>query len=231
MISAFKNIAKSKGYKIYTDPFKLNIWGIRSKASTPNRFDDTLSVFYNSSETERIQWRKHSFKITTDPSTYWLTNPIKPRGTAILAQGQYENAYKVDLHRGKYYALCQRLEKVKIIVDYNKDNVLDFKNTRTQTGMFGINIHRARKLGVTYEIDNHSAGCQVFQNADNFNFFMRLCEMHRKAHGNRFTYTLIDNRQQLKGKVKNGLKIGLITTGLLLTGGLIYNQLTKIKVA
>lgn len=227
MIQALKNIAKSKGYQIYKEPFKLNVWGVRSKSTKPNKFDDTLHVFFNSATSGFAKWKFYSFKITTDPSTYWLNNPMKPRGTAILAQGQYQNAYKIDLHRRKYYALCQRLGKVKIIVDANKDSVLDFKNSHTEFGMFGINIHRAKKIGVTYDINTHSAGCQVFQSATDFNFFMGLCETHRKFNGNKFTYTLIDNRTRIKGNVKNALKVGLVATGVLLASGLIYYQITK----
>lgn len=152
---------------------------------------------------------------------------MKPRGTAILAQGQYVDAYKIDLHRGKYYALCQRLGKVKIIADYDRNNVLDFEGVRFETGMFGINIHRARKTGTTYTISNHSAGCQVFQNADDFKFFMHLCELHRNANGNKFTYTLIDNRTHRKGKVSAGVKTGLIAASLLIGGGLLYHQFNK----
>lgn len=231
MISAIKNIAKSTGYQIYTTPFKLNIWGIRSKHIKPNKFDDTLCVFFNEKKSGKVKWKTYCFKITTDPGTYWLKNPIKPRGTAILKQGQYLNSYKIARHRGKYYALCQRLGKVRIIVDFNRDLVLDFKNIKTETGMFGINIHRARKTGTTYRIDNHSAGCQVFQNANDFSFFMRLCEMHRKIHGNKFSYTLIDQRERLKGNIKQALKFGIIATGVLVTGGLIYKHFKEGKVA
>gem|GEM_PF-3629660 len=127
------------------------------------------------------------------------------------------DVYKIDRHRGKYYALCQRHGKVKVIRDYNRNAILDFFSGTPDYGMFGINIHRARKTGTTYKVDNYSAGCQVFKKAKDFELFMRLCEMHRKAHGNSFTYTLIDKRMQAKARLKRAV-IGLTVAGLLTAG-------------
>lgn len=142
---------------------------------------------------------------------------MHPQGTAMLAPGQYKDTYEIALHRGKYYALCQRLAKVNVFRDYNRNAVLDFYNGRLDTGMFGINIHRARKTGTTYTVDNHSAGCQVFQKVSEFNFFMKLCEKHRSLYGNRFTYTLVDIRRESRQRAKRAL-IGLTAIGLAALG-------------
>lgn len=220
LLIRIKNIARKKGYKIFTDPYKLNIWGIRSKSTVPNTFNDTLYVFYKDF---KRRWIKYTFQCTTDPGTYWLNNPIQPQGTAILAPGQYIDTYKIDRHRAKYYALCQRLKKVKIIRDYNRNARLDFYNGSVHYGMFGINIHRARKTGETLTVDKHSAGCQVFKRASDFNLFMKLCEMHRKFHQNRFSYTLIDQRMEFRQSIK-GLLIGTIAATALIGVGLWLNE-------
>jgi len=94
---------------------------------------------------------------------------------------------------------------------------LDFYNGREETGMFGINIHRARKNGETYSIDRYSAGCQVFKNANDFNFFMKMCEVHKKLYGNKFTYTLVDKRMEFRSKLKK-ITISSVLIGLLLGG-------------
>jgi hypothetical protein len=151
---------------------------------------------------------------------------MAPQGTAILAPSQYVNIYKIAKHRGKYYALCQRNGNVEVIRDYNRNSILDFYNGVRKKGMFGINIHRARKTGVTYEIANHSAGCQVFQKASDFDFFMRLCEMHKKVHGNQFTYTLIDKRIELRESLKR-TAIGLIGASALVTAYWFLNDETE----
>ncbi len=163
---------------------------MRSENTNANSFDDEIHVFYR---TPIGNWNYHSYKATTDPGTFWLNNPSYPQGTAILAQGQYKDAYAIGQHRGKYTAFIQ-VKPVTVIRDYDRDAVLDFNNGNLQTGSFGINIHRAESVGTTKSIDRYSAGCQVFQNADDFKQFMDLCETHKSLHGNTFTYTLIDFR-------------------------------------
>ncbi len=226
MIGKLKHIARQKGFRIFKEPFKLNIWGVRSRSTRPNQFDDEMHVFFVGDRQPIKKWHHYVFSITTDPGTYWLKNPLHPQGTAMLAAGQYVDTYKIDRHRNKYYALCQRLGKVRVFRDYDRDALLDFNNGRPDSGMFGINIHRARKSGTTYTVDNHSAGCQVFQRANDFNFFMKLCEIHRKLHGNKFTYTLIDRRTAFRSAVKRAA-IGLLGLGALTTGYLLYNQHNK----
>lgn len=217
MIKRIKTIAQEKGHVIYTEPYRLNIWGFRANTEKPNVFDDELHVFTNVSQTKIAKWAYLVFKITTDPGTYWLQNPLNPKGTAILKAGQYLDAYSIDKHRNKYYALCQRLAKVTVIRDYDRDAILDFNNGKEQTGMFGINIHRARKTGSTYSVDRHSAGCQVFKNAQDFDFFMKLCEVHRKLYGNKFTYTLVDKRMEFRKTLKK-ITISSVLISLLLGG-------------
>ncbi len=217
MINRIKTIAQEKGHVIYTEPYRLNIWGFRANTEKPNVFDDELHVFTNISQTKIAKWAYLVFKITTDPGTYWLQNPLNPKGTAILKAGQYLDAYSIDKHRNKYYALCQRLAKVTVIRDYDRDAILDFNNGKEQTGMFGINIHRARKTGSTYSVDRHSAGCQVFKNAQDFDFFMKLCEVHRKLYGNKFTYTLVDKRMEFRKTLKK-ITISSVLISLLLGG-------------
>jgi hypothetical protein len=217
MIKRIKTIAQEKGHVIYTEPYRLNIWGFRANTEKPNVFDDEMHVFTNISQTKIAKWAYLVFKITTDPGTYWLQNPLNPKGTAILKAGQYLDAYSIDKHRNKYYALCQRLAKVTVIRDYDRDAILDFNNGTEQTGMFGINIHRARKTGSTYSVDRHSAGCQVFKNAQDFDFFMKLCEVHRKLYGNKFTYTLVDKRMEFRKTLKK-ITISSVLVSLLLGG-------------
>jgi hypothetical protein len=184
---------KQKGYTVYEQPFELNIVGIRKNSNISNRFDDSITVFYKNREGN---WQWFSWPATTDPGTYWLKNPDAPKGTAILKSGQYRNAYIIGLHRGKYTALVQRgPNPVTVMRDYNRDNVLDFNTGKEQTGYFGINIHHASVNGTTKTIDRYSAGCQVFANISDFNVFMTLVQRHKTLYGNKFTYTLIDERQ------------------------------------
>lgn len=223
MIAKIRHIARRNNFVIYREPYKLNIWGFRSKNEKPNLFDDELHVFFNTSETRLAKWVYFVFKCTTDPGTYWLKNPMHPQGTAMLAPGQYVNTYAIGLHRGKYTALVQALGKVKVVRDYDRNAILDFYNGRYDVGNFGINVHRAKKTGITYEVEDHSAGCQVFQNASEFDFFMKLCAAHKKLHGNKFTYTLVDQRMEFKTVMRRSA-IGLAVATTIVIGYLLMNQ-------
>jgi len=77
-------VAKRKGYKVFKAYRKLNIWGIRSKNQSPNKFDDELHVFFNNSKGRIPKWKHFVFPVTTDPGTYWLNNPMNAQGTACL---------------------------------------------------------------------------------------------------------------------------------------------------
>lgn len=190
MLSKMKSLFKKKGYELNTRPYELNIVGKRSAQGQPNRFDDEIHVFY---KTRVLNWEYHIFKATTDPGTYWLKHPMNWQGTAILAEGQYKNAYKLGLHRGQYLALVQ-IGKVEVIRDFNRNNSLDFISGKKVNGYYGINIHRASLRGTTKFVDKYSAGCQVFANISDFNKFLEMCKKHRGLYGNKFNYTLIDYR-------------------------------------
>jgi hypothetical protein len=190
MLSRVKAILRDYNYVLYTKPYQLNIVGLRSRSTVSNRFDDEIHVFYVQ---PNGKWNYHIYPSTTDPGTYWLNNPAYEEGTAILAQGQYVDAYAIGKHKGLYDALVQ-VKPVTVIRDYDRNAILDFYNGNKHPGNFGINVHRAESKGTTKYIEKYSAGCQVFQNANDFNEFMALCERHRKLYGNVFTYTLVDFR-------------------------------------
>jgi hypothetical protein len=219
-----KSILKRKKFAVNDRPYELNIVGIRSHNVLPNRFDDEIHVFYKS---KPKKWEYHIFKATTDPGTYWLKNPMQPQGTAILAQGQYVDAYQIGLHRGQYKALVQA-KPVTIIRDYDRNAKLDFLNGHAETGFFGINIHRAFAHGKTKIVDKFSAGCQVFANANDFEFFMELADRHAKLYGNKFTYTLLDFRA-MRREAWRRIAIGTLTLGFGLIGLYYYDTNEKRK--
>lgn len=189
------SVMESKGYRIYNTPdidWNLNIVGIRASPTSAKTFDDTLLVFHQFMGS----WDVTYYPITADPSDHFLKNPRHKKGTAILKEGQYVGAYKIDKHvtsRSSYEALCQRLGKVTVYRDGNKDGNLDFKSEHT--GMFGINIHRGPRNG-KYDAKNtkYSEGCQVFADQRHFFEFMAKCRFGRTAFGNKFTYTLLNEK-------------------------------------
>jgi peptidoglycan hydrolase-like protein with peptidoglycan-binding domain len=172
---------QSLGHKIMCDgDFHLNLFGIRNPNAKSNSFDDILGCAY----TEKGLWKVHFWPGTCDPGTYHLENPGRVEGTAILVEGQY-SAWKIDLHGGKYEALCQRAAEVRVYRDADKDANLDMDPDSIMEGYFGINLHRSSKSG-------ESAGCQVHARLDGFNEMMALAHKQVDVLGEDvFTYTLM----------------------------------------
>lgn len=192
----FEKLFKKKGYAYFTNgDYNLNIIGVRSDQNrkVTNAYDDYLVLIYKTNG----NWTRQVYNITTEPGLTYMKNPSNSKGTAILAPGQYRGAYSVDLHRGKYKALCQRNKAVKVYRDGNKDSMYDLVPEKLDTGMFGINIHRSSEYAVTKNINNYSAGCQVFSDPNQFKSFMNLVNKSKDIFGNSFTYTLIDEKDMV----------------------------------
>lgn len=224
ILPKLRAMLRHKKFKLYTRPYELNIVGLRSASTVPNRFDDEIHVFY---KINQIKWNYHIFKATTDPGTFWLRNPLQPQGTAILAEGQYVNAYALGLHRGQYTALVQQ-RPVSIIRDYDRNAILDFYNGRKTKGLYGINIHKASSKGAAKSVDKNSAGCQVFENASGYQQFMQICNRHSQLYGNAFTYTLIDFRTVKKETYRRiALSAGLMSLMALAYLGFTGNSKVK----
>lgn len=186
-IEAIKDVFLNRGYEWNADTrdYQMNIVGIRNKVSTVDIFNDTMCWIYWLNGKQIIKTAIY----TSEPGLYYLQNPINSKGTAILACGQYKNAYGIRLHRGLYDALCQN-EPVIVYRDDNEDKKYDY-GKNAEEGEFGINIHRAAKQGEVEVVGKYSAGCQVFKNAQSFNSFMSVCFKRRDLYGNKFTYTLL----------------------------------------
>jgi|TARA_R110000787_G_scaffold149065_3_gene263067 hypothetical protein len=194
-----QNTVEGKGYKYFHDEqnksYDVNIVGIRNSATgtkITNKFDDTMTISYKD---EDGKWIYNEYVCTTDPGDDWTDNPWLAKGCAILKPGQYRGSHKIRLHGGKYTALGQKKD-VTVYRDFNKDDRYDFDELTCDTGMFGINIHRATALEgktSTY-VNKWSAGCQVIASNDEWHEFLGICQEARAIHGNSFSYTLIDSR-------------------------------------
>ena len=179
---------KSQGYVWFdgAKDYDVNIVGVRN--ATPgqkvtNLFDDKLTLSYKVGG----EWFFHEWDATTEPGKKGVMQFHNSGGVARLVPDQYRGVYKVSMHQGKYQALCQRLGDVTVWRDKNRD--MDFDEIIRDTGMFGINIHKAGT--VSNFVENWSEGCQVFKRTKDFLDFMVLINRAKEIHGNHFTYTLI----------------------------------------
>ncbi len=182
-------VMTGKGYAVFENgpSHNLNIIGIRTDNDEANTFNDwvTVSYFFDGI------WNSFVFPATTDPGTHWRLAPMNVRGTAIMKPGQYRGAYKVGKH--KNYKALEQKGPITVYRDANKDATLDVTEVETDVGNFKVNIHRANRGRASVLVDKWSAGCQVFQDPDHFDFFMALCERARANFpANSFTYTLLE---------------------------------------
>jgi len=166
--------------------YNLNLVGIRTADSNANTFNDWFcAAFYTDGQPHLFAWR-----CTTDPGLFYLENPLNVAGTAVVMPGQYSGLWTMGMHQGKYSALVQ-VGPVTVCRDNNRDGVVDTDGDR-QTGLFGINCHRAAQALPSHQVDKWSAGCQVLANPLDFALLMSLCRLSAIRYGNRFTYTLIE---------------------------------------
>lgn len=185
-----ESAVKSKGYVWFEDNnnknYDVNIVGVRNMTTgdkVTNVFDDFITISFK----EDGQWKFYCWNATTDPGKKGVMEFHNKKGVARLVPGQYRRTWTVDKHQGKYDALCQRLNNVTVWRDSDKD--LIFENMLTDTGMFGINIHKAGQDSTW--VENWSEGCQVFKRVKDFDVFMSICKKAAKIHGNSFSYTLL----------------------------------------
>lgn len=184
---------QSLGYKVFDNDSKnynLNLVGLRTADTKPNTFNDWEYVFWKFAGS----WEVMKFQITTDPGLYYLKNPMNKLGTAIVKPGQYPGMWVPGLHLGKYPALVQH-GPVTVIRDFNRDAYLDYDSGVEESGVFGINNHRAVENGRSVMVDQWSAGCQVFQDYYEFEIFMRIISEAQKNWTPSFTYTLLTEKQ------------------------------------
>lgn len=183
--------AKALGHEIWGDPWRLWLFGVRAPNRNANAFDDMLGCVYVDDEG---LYHAHYWPGTTDPGDYYLEHPMNRAGCAILVAGQYLDTWTIDLHAGKYEALCQRAGEVEVYRDPSMDDKLDLDPSTIAKGYFGINLHAAtRTEGKTSTVvGKWSAGCQVHASADGFKMMMSLAHQQQDKTGLKtFSYTLM----------------------------------------
>ena len=195
-VDHIRRALEHKGYKFFENgDYNVNIVGIRNsltKNQVTNKFDDLITVCYKIGG----EWNYHEFDCTTDPGTHWVENCMIPeKGVAILKEGQYRGSHKIRKHQGRYEALGQ-CRPVTVYRDNNRDDVYNLNTEKTDTGLFGINIHRATKYAgkKSTQVDKWSAGCQVIASNDDWTKFMKIMRKARDTWSNSFTYTLIESK-------------------------------------
>lgn len=188
MVPAILNTVQELGFVVFTEgDYNLNIIGERFK-SAPNTFNDILHVVF---KVDGL-WQHHQFKCSTEPGLFWLENPSRVDGCAVLqSPQQMRGAFELGLHKGTYTCLRQR-KVVKVWRDSNKDAVIDYGEL-ADSEAWAIQIHRASKQRTSTRVNRWSAGCTVVANPASYDIFIQICEQQKRHRGwSSFTYTMID---------------------------------------
>lgn len=187
---AITDAMKRLAFPVFKGEYNLNLIGIRNHDQDANTFNDVLVVMYDLDRKVVM----HTFPLTTDPGVYYRENPLNVDGTAVLVPGHYPGCWQLGTHQGKYHALVQR-GNMAVFRDNNADQAIDTDPDSVETGLFGINLHRASANHSSLRVDRWSAGCQVLANPADFDLVMALANKSALAYGQRFSYTLLTEEQ------------------------------------
>lgn len=107
---------------------------------------------------------------------------LNSKGVAILQPGVY--SYKIGTHRGKP-ALVQngsvRVDRYPLVDDINQaKKFTTFSPGNSETGNFGILVHRANSSGTTSNVGYYSAGCIVFATASDLDYVVNKMKKDRQ---------------------------------------------------
>lgn len=153
---------------------------LRSLPGKPNSYDDLLCALYGEDSIE-------CFRCTADPGRYYLNNPMRPSGTAILAHDQHiKAAFQAGTHRGLYPCLTQT-RPLPVWRDGNKDGVVDYGG-KIYVDSQGVQIHAGGR--VLENVDRFSAGCVAIFLED-WPRFIELAMQSIRANGPTLSLSVI----------------------------------------
>jgi len=175
------------GYPWWTKPYDLNLFGVRAKGYRPDHYDDRLGIAYTDKYGNKLLFEVAA---TTDPGLYYLNNPMNSRGCAYLKPGYYKGSHCLGTHKG--YAAIVQCGPVTVYRIRNSEDTLKLSEMPQDTGIHGINIHRALASGLADTVGKFGAGCQVTPWAEDLNYMRALVAMQRTFVGtDRVSYGLI----------------------------------------
>ncbi|WP_019503846.1 hypothetical protein [Pleurocapsa sp. PCC 7319] len=188
---------EERGYSLDRGQGEVNLIGIEGmnldgtpNNDAPNVFNDLIGCLVFENERPKF---KGLYVGTTEPGRYYTVNKLNAKGAARLEFGQ-QRCWRTGLHNGKYEALVQTGDRVKVWRDGNQD--YSRTGDTRDTGFFGINIHHGGSNPIN-NIGRYSAGCQVIRSTKDFAEFMQIVKSDLRWRTNLkhiFKYTLLWNQ-------------------------------------
>jgi hypothetical protein len=189
---------KSKNYKIFEKTMELNLVAFRNKknvkdeeiSNVTNKFDESLAVFYKD---EKNEWQLIEYSITTVPGLVPQSKNL-PNKVAILRSGQYYEVIRLGNYLGNENYKCLIFDSCEI---HRNDKIDRYNfNSPSERGNFAITIHASSEISSSEYIFNYSEGAQVFKNKNQYDQFIKLCQMQiETSKKTTFTYTLCDKSE------------------------------------
>lgn len=190
-----KKVVQNKpGYSWWEGAYNPFLYAIRSRSLIADLWNDVCGICYIDHFGNKINLMH---KGSTKPGLNWLKDKMgNVNGTAILPPGQYSKCWKVAEHKG-YVALVQAGPGVfKVWRDSNKDGRFDFQGPLFDD-VTGLNMHTESLLKETEKVGWYSAGCQVRAHDKEHFMVMSILQMSIPTWGDRFSYTLLEERDFL----------------------------------
>ncbi len=177
MLPSLLREVRRAGHVVFTDG-SANLIVQRSSQRRAGEMDDLISVV-------RYQlglWIELAWPCSADPGRSALRKAEHPRGTAILAPGQYRGAYELGEHKGR--AALRQVLPVTVRRDGDRDELLE--PGATDVGLFGVHVHDDAGVGA-----EASAGCVVLERTDMGELLDELSRDIPKW-GRRWTLTVLE---------------------------------------
>jgi len=170
------SLAKKYGFRIRNQQGFLNIIGVRNESRRSDKWDDFIVAFRWINE----KLEGYIFEGTTDPGAYYLLNPIRALGTAILCPNiQVHDHYRLMDNGHNGYRAYKQVKPFPHIRDNDKNTLLNFDlfNDKTKwitNERIGSNLHRAHQNLILNTIGKYSAGCQVVRKPKDWDLLVKL---------------------------------------------------------
>ncbi len=172
------------GFATFKRKYDLNLIVCRNQIERVDTFQDTMHVVYHDGQ----KWIEYIYPCTSHAGLYYLQNPSRSAGVAILKHDhQYRSSFIIGMRSSGYECLVP-CKEILVWRDGDRDDVIEFGGEDHDSA--GIQIHRANKFDTSIKIGRYSAGCVVLQTG--FDGFMDLCYKQRGAGlGSKFTLTIL----------------------------------------
>lgn len=185
------------GFRVFRGVESINLVGFRSLSRKAGAFDDWICTVMLSAAGE---WVTKWYPATTDPGVPWMLSPMNPAGAAVVAHGQIIGAFTMGIHLGIYRCLVQA-KPIGVLRDDNRNELID-PPQGLDVGWHAIQLHRASAFATLPEVGKFSAGCQVVQDADDYDDLISDVDLSMLRHGPTVSYTLIDVAQLTSQQVQ-----------------------------